>query len=324
MTLRSDYLVDRRKLKRSITLWRVVAVAAVLAVVATLLLQNDEIAAALGYRPHIARVEITGLIQEDRDREKMLKKIAESKSVKAVILRINSPGGTTIGGESLHNALLELRKKKPVVAVFSTVATSAAYMVGIASDHIVARGGTITGSVGVILQWAEVSELLKKLGVNMQEVKSGELKAVPSPFKPMDEAGREMTREMVAEAKNWFVDLVAKNRSLDPYAIAGLTEGRIYSGRQAIGLKLIDQIGGEDEAIAWLEEKRQVSKDLKVIDWEAEESGNSGWLSSAVNYLLSKAGFSDSMLDLLFGHGNALKRVQLDGLVSVWHVQDQR
>lgn len=324
MTLRSDYLVDRRKLKRSITLWRVVAVAAVLAVVATLLLQDDEIAAALGYRPHIARVEITGLIQEDRDREKMLKKIAESKSVKAVILRINSPGGTTIGGESLHNALLELRKKKPVVAVFSTVATSAAYMAGIASDHIVARGGTITGSVGVILQWAEVSELLKKLGINMQEVKSGELKAVPSPFKPMDEPGREMTREMVAEAKNWFVDLVAKNRSLDPYAIPGLTEGRIYSGRQAIGLKLIDQIGGEDEAIAWLEEKRQVSKDLKVIDWEAEESGNGGWLSSAVNYLLSKAGFSDSMLDLLFGHGNALKRVQLDGLVSVWHVQDQR
>lgn len=324
MTLRSDYLVDRRKLKRSISLWRVMAVAAVLAVVATLLLQNDEIAAALGYRPHIARVEITGLIQEDRDREKMLKKIAESKSVKAVILRINSPGGTTIGGESLHNALIELRKTKPVVAVFSTIATSAAYMVGIASDHIVARGGTITGSVGVILQWAEVSELLKKLGINMQEVKSGELKAVPSPFKPMDEAGREMTREMVAEAKNWFVNLVAKNRSLDPYAIPGLTEGRIYSGRQAIGLKLIDQIGGEDEAIAWLEEKRQVSKDLKVIDWEAEESGNSGWLSSAVNYLLSKAGFSDSMLDLLFGHGNALKRVQLDGLVSVWHVQDQR
>lgn len=324
MTLRSDYLVDRRKLKRSITLWRVVAVAAVLAFIAVLLLQNDRIATALGYKPHIARIKVSGIISEDRDREKMLKKIAESDSVKGVILRINSPGGTTIGGESLHNALLELRKKKPVVAVFSTIATSAAYMVGVASDHIIARGGTITGSVGVILQWAEVSELLEKLGIKMQEVKSGVLKAVPSPFEPIDEAGREMTREMVADAKEWFVNLVARSRSLDPNAIPGLTEGRIYSGRQAIELKLIDQIGGEDEAIAWLEEKRQVPKDLKVIDWEADESGGGSWLRGAVKSLLSKAGFSASILDLLLSPGNALERVQLDGLVSVWHVQEQR
>lgn len=322
MTLRADYLVDRRRLKRSIILWRVLAVVAALVFIAALALQDDEIAASIGYKPHIARVKVSGLIREDPDREEMLKDITKAKSVKAVILRINSPGGTTIGGESLHRALLKLKKKKPVVAVFSTVATSAAYMVGAASDHIVARGSTITGSVGVILQWAEVTELLNKLGVKMEEVRSGPLKAVPSPFRPLDEAGRELTREMVSESQKWFVDLVAESRSLDPEAVPGLTEGRIYSGRQALELKLIDQIGGEDDAITWLEEKRQVPKDLKVIDWKPEYSDGLGWFGSAVRSLLSWAGLPASTLDAVLGPGNAWERVRLDGLVSVWHVQE--
>lgn len=322
MTLRADYLVDRRKLKRRITLWRVLTVAAAVLLIAALVLQNDEIAAELGYKPHIARVKISGLIREDRKREEMLQDLAKSSSVKGVILRINSPGGTAIGGESLHGALLELRKKKPVVAVFSTVATSAAYMAGIASDHIIARGGTITGSVGVILQWAEVTELMNKLGIKMEEVKSGQLKAVPSPFEPLDEAGRELTREMVSEAHKWFVGLVAERRSIDPQAVPGLTEGRIYSGRQALDLKLIDQIGGEDEAVAWLEEKRQVPKDLKVIDWEADGDNSGGWLLGLAKSLVSWTGLPTSLLDAVLGPGNALERVRLDGLVSVWHAQE--
>jgi protease-4 len=324
MTLRADYLVDRRKLKRSIILWRVLAVVAGTALIAAIILQNDQIAASLGYKPHIARVKILGIIQEDPDRQELLKKIAQSSSVKAVILRINSPGGTTVGGEALHKALLDLRKKKPVVAVFSTIATSAAYMAGIASEHVVARGGTITGSVGVILQWAEVTEMMNKLGIKMEEVKSGTLKAVPSPFQPLDEAGRGLTREMVQESQRWFVDLVAESRKIDPDAIPGLTEGRIYSGRQAVEHKLIDQIGGEDEAIAWLEEKRQIPRDLKVIDWKSEESGATGWLSGAIKSLLSRVGLPSSIAEILLGRGNALERVQLDGLVSVWHVQQQR
>ncbi|MFQ5625103.1 MAG: signal peptide peptidase SppA [Methyloligellaceae bacterium] len=321
MTLRADFLVDRRRLKRSVTMWRLLAIAATIVLVAGFALQNEDIAEAIGYKPHIARVEISGLIREDTDREEMLKKIAKSRHVTAVILRINSPGGTTIGGESLHRALLKLRKKKPVVAVFSTLATSAAYMAGIASDHVIARGSSITGSVGVILQWAEVTEMLDKLGIKMEEVKSGPLKAVPSPFRPLDEAGRTLTQEMVSESQKWFVDLVAKNRSIDPDAIPGLTEGRIYSGRQALKLKLIDQLGGEDDAIAWLEKNRQIEKDLKVIDWEAGESGSMGWLRQAAKSVLLMTGLPTSMLDKLFGPGNALERVQLDGLVSVWHVQ---
>lgn len=321
MTLRADFLVDRRRLKRSVALWRLAAIVAAIAIVAGLAFQSDDIATAIGYKPHIARVDISGLIREDMDRDKMLKDIAKSRHVKAVILRVNSPGGTTVGGESLHRAIKNLRKKKPVVAVFSTVATSAAYMAGIASDHVIARGSSITGSVGVILQWAEVTELLGKIGVKMEEVKSGPLKAVPSPFRPLDEAGRALTQEMVSEAQKWFVDLVAESRSIDPAAIPGLTEGRIYSGRQALKLKLIDQLGGEDDAIAWLEEKRQIKKDLKVIDWDVEKSRGADWLRVMAKSVAVWTGLPTTVLDKLFAPGNALDRVQLDGLVSVWHVQ---
>ena len=319
MTLRADFLVDRRRLKRSVTFWRLLSLAAAVALIAVLGLQNDEFAASIGYKPHIARVDISGIITEDFDREEMLKDISESKNVKGVILRINSPGGTTVGGESLHIALLRLAKKKPVVAVFSTVATSAAYMAGIASDHIIARGSSITGSVGVIIQWAEITEMLGKLGIKMEEIKSGTLKAVPSPFSPLDDLGRELTQEMVSESKNWFMELVAKRRSLDPQSVPGLTEGRIYSGRQALKHKLIDELGGEAEAVAWLEEKRQVAKDLKIIDWNVESSESAGFLSKTARYILSSGDLPASFLDMILGTGNTLKRVQLDGMVSVWH-----
>ena len=286
-----------------------------------LTLQNDSVATSLGYRSHIARLDISGLIRQDSKRLKLLKDISESNSTKAVILRINSPGGTTVGGEALYTAVLELREKKPVVAVFSTVATSAAYMVGIASDHIVARGSTITGSVGVILQWAEVTDLLNKLGIQMEEVRSGPLKAIPSPFRPLNEEGRELTRQMVDESNKWFVGLVAKRRSLDPETVPGLTEGRIYSGREALKLKLIDQIGGEDEAIAWLEKNRDVPKKLKVIDWKTGDSGNLSLFRSAVRQVATWVGLPVTAVDSLLGPGSALDRVRLDGLVSVWHAQ---
>jgi protease-4 len=226
--------------------------------------------------------------------------------VKAVILRVNSPGGTTVGGESLHLAIKNLRKKKPVVAVFSTVATSAAYMAGIASDHVIARGSSITGSVGVILQWAEVSELLGKLGVKMEEIKSGPLKAVPSPFSPLEDAGRALTQEMISESQKWFVDLVAESRSVDPGAIPGLIEGRIYSGRQALKLKLIDQLGGEDDAITWLEEKREIQKNLKVIDWETDETDGTSWLRLKARSLAAWTGFPTFLIDKIFSPGKNL------------------
>ena len=216
----------------------------------------------------------------------------------------------------MYDAVRRLAEKKPVVAVCGTLATSAAYIIALATDRIFVYGNTITGSVGVIFQWADVTELLHTLGIKVEEVKSGPLKAVPSPFEPVDEKGRALSEEMVQEAKTWFVDLVAKRRSITPDSIPGLTDGRIYSGRQAVELKLVDEIGDEKAAMNWLTKERNVASGLKIVDWEPEREsfGLLGWFFKSLAATIgisveSIAGFAAQIPATL----------KLDGLVSVWH-----
>ena len=315
MALETETVLDRRHLRRRLTLWRILALIAGLFAIA-LFARSGEDGMGWGERRQIARVSIEGLITEDRAQLRLLHKIAKSKQVAGVILFINSPGGTTSGGEALFDAIRELAKAKPVVAQFGTIATSAAYIAGLATDQIVARGNTITGSVGVIFQWAEVSQLLDKLGVKMNEIKSGPLKANPSPFQPLDDAGKAVAEEMVAESKRWFVGLVASRRGIDTTAISGLEQGRVFSGREALANRLVDRIGGEAEAIKYLEEQRGVPKDLSIIDWKPRRE--SDWsiirvLTGAVARAVGAGGLGG-----LFDAEQALGRLRLDGLVSVW------
>ncbi len=256
---------------------------------------------------------------EDRNQLKLFKEIAEDSNVHAVLLDVNSPGGTTTGGEALYDAIRMVAGKKPVVAVFGTVAASAAYIVGLASDHIVARGNSITGSVGVIFQWAEIHELLGKLGVKMNEVKSGPLKAAPSIFQPADEQSLRVTEDMVLDSQKWFLGLVAERRKVDPASIPGLLDGRIYSGRQALGHKLIDLIGGETEAVKWLEANRGIKSGLKIIERKPKSDPAFGLLGRA---LLGLIGFGKSdftNLTAIRSLDDRLKGLSLDGLLSVWH-----
>ena len=315
MAMETETVLDRRRLRRRLTLWRILALVAGLIAFGLIALPAGD---GTGWTEgrHIARVSIEGLITEDRAQLRLLHKIAKSKQVAGVILFINSPGGTTSGGEALFDAIRELAKAKPVVAQFGTIATSAAYIAGLATDQIVARGNTITGSVGVIFQWAEVSQLLDKLGVKMNEIKSGPLKANPSPFQPLDDAGKAVAEEMVAESKRWFVGLVASRRGIDTTAISGLEQGRVFSGREALANRLVDRIGGEAEAIKYLEEQRGVPKDLSIIDWKPRRE--SDWsiirvLTGAVARAVGAGGLGG-----LFDAEQALGRLRLDGLVSVW------
>jgi len=254
-----------------------------------------------------------------QDRGDGLRDIAENKQVAGLILFVNSPGGTTTGGEALFEAIRNVAKDKPVVAQFGTIATSAAYIAGLATDYVVARGNTITGSVGVIFQWAEVSQLLDKLGVKMNEVKSGPLKANPSPFQPLDEAGKATAEQMVAESQKWFVGLVASRRNIDTRSVSGLEQGRIFSGREALSHKMIDEIGGETEAVQWLEQKRNVPKGLKVVDWKPKRGSDwnlVGASAAVIGYL-----FGDrlgSELAQLLSNDHTLGTLRLDGLISVW------
>jgi protease-4 len=316
MVLDADSVIERRRLRRRVTIWRIAAVVLGLLFLGVIVLSDKQMAGPAGFLPHVARISITGIITDDRKTIKLIDKVAKSPQVKAVILDINSPGGTTTGGEAMYDAIRRLSAKKPVVATCGTLATSAAYIVAIATDRIFVYGNTITGSVGVIFQWANVTELLKTLGIQVEEVKSGPLKAVPSPFEPTDERARQVTAEMVDDAKVWFVDLVEKRRKINPDQVPGLTEGRIYSGRQAVKFKLVDQIGGERAALSWLSKERNVPAGLKIVDWKptSESTGLFGWLFGSAAEILRIPG--SKIAAFLSQTSTTLK---LDGLVSVWH-----
>ena len=315
MVLDAESVIERRRLKRRVTIWRIAAVVLGLLFVGAILFSQQMVGPG-SILPHVARISIAGVITDDRKMIELIDKVAASDQVKAVILDINSPGGTTTGGEAMYDAIRRLTEKKPVVATCGTLATSAAYIVALATDRIFVYGNTITGSVGVIFQWANVTELLDTIGIKVEEVKSGPLKAVPSPFEPTDERTREMTQEMVDDAKVWFFGLVEQHRKIETSAVPGLTEGRIYSGRQAVKLKLVDQIGDERAALRWLSKERDVPAGLKVVEWKptAESTGLFGWLFESTAAML---GISGSKIAALLGQASAT--LELDGLVSVWH-----
>jgi len=314
--IEAETVIERRRLRRKLTVWRLAGVVLAVLLIALLMSGSERMAGSGSFLPHIARVQVSGIITDDQKMQDLIDKVGKSDRVKAVILDINSPGGTTAGGEAMYDAVRRLAEKKPVVAVCGTLATSAAYIVALATDRIFVYGNTITGSIGVIFQWADVSELMHTLGVKVEEVKSGPLKAVPNPFEPTDEKGRALAEEMVQEAKVWFVDLVGKRRNIEPASVPGLTDGRVYSGRQAVAFKLVDEIGNEKEAKRWLQKERNVAPGLSVVDWKprAESGGIWSWLFGAI---ASELGVSaDKLVSLC---GQVSEGLRLDGLVSLWH-----
>ena len=319
MTLDSDILIDRRQLKRRLTFWRVLAILAIVGAVVLAVVRTSDVGPSLGLgRDHIARVTINGFIGDSRPRHELLTKLMKDVRVKAVIVSVDSPGGTTTGGEALYGDLRELAKAKPVAAVFGTVAASAAYLAGIGTDYIVARGNTITGSVGVIFQWADVTDLLNKIGVKVDEIRSGPLKAKPSPFTPPDEASKQLTEELVKDSQGWFLGLVTERRKAAFPSIDEIKTGRIYTGRQAVQIGLVDAIGDERTAITWFTETRKVASGLKVEDWKPKRSV-SGLFETSMESWVQKLG-----LGSIFGAGvleglESLKDRPLDGLFSIWH-----
>ena len=321
MSQETEIVLDRRQLRRSVMVWRALGIGGLALAIGAFALGSDKLS-SLAKPPQIARVAIEGTVLESRDQLRMFDKIAKDDKVAALLVYVNSPGGTTTGGEAIHEAIRAVAKKKPVVAQFGTVAASAGYIIGMAADHIVARGNTITGSIGVIAQWPEVSSLLDKLGVKVNEIKSGNLKATPSPFLPLEEGGRQVTQNMVNEGFRWFLSLVETRRGVKTADIAGLEQGRIFSGREALTQKLVDEIGGEAEAVAWLESKRGVAKDLKVIDWKPNRDDD--WGVPRASLALSGPSMGEAAAGMVraLGRDTRLETLTLDGLVSLWHPSD--
>ncbi|MBI05309.1 MAG: signal peptide peptidase SppA [Pelagibacteraceae bacterium] len=302
MPLDSDNIIDRLRLKRRLTFWRI---AAIFAVVVAIVAIYGRVGGSLGNDDFIARVEVKGIIVQDDERILKIRKLAQNDSVKAVIVRIDSPGGTVVGGETLHNALLALGEEKPLVAVMGGLATSAAYMAAIATDRLFARKGTLTGSIGVILQTTEITKLLGMMGVSARSFKSGSLKAMPSPFEPVTGEVEATTQALVADMYGMFRDMVIRRRNMQKADAEKFSDGRVFTGQQALRAGLVDQIGGEEDARAWLVERKNLSPDLKIRTVPIQPDAGSLFLQ-----LISLA-----RKTILY------ERLTLDGLISLWQPQ---
>lgn len=305
MSFESDLLIDRRRLKRRLLFWRVVAVLAVLvcALVGASLVRN---AAGLSRGAYVARLDVTGLIGENRALNAAVAGLAKDASAKALLVRIDSPGGSVAGGESLHDAIAKVAAKKPVVVVMGGTAASAGYMIAVPAARIWAHEATLTGSIGVLLQAGEVSGLLDRLGITAETIVSGPLKNQPSFTAPISPAGREVLQALVMDMYDQFVGMVATGRHMAPEQVRALADGRAYTGRQALKLGLIDAIGDEQDARGWLAHERGVAEALPLRDVKTEKT--------SLQKLLGAFGPPwDTILKSVFGQG-----VILDGAWAVW------
>ena len=306
MSLETDLLIDRRRLKRHLVFWRVLAVLALVA------------AALAGIRGHglfdggayVARLPVDGIITDDPKLVAAVGKLSDDRQVKALIVAIDSPGGSVGGGEALHDAIAEVAAKKPVVAVMGGLAASAAYMIAVPAQRIFAYQGTLTGDIGVFLQSADISGLLGKLGIGTEVIKSGPLKDEPNFLAPLTPQAHDMLQDLVMNLYDQFVAMVAAGRHMDPDKVRQLADGRPYTGQQALKLGLIDAIGDERAARQWLAQAKGVSEALPVRDVSTQGlaervlSGSLGWMLNGVWKTIVS------------------QWVSLDGAWAVWHRSD--
>ena len=323
MSLDADAIVDRRRMRRKLTFWRVLAVViAIGAVVALGAALHAPGTGMLTGEPGgaIARVSITGLIRSDPERVEALERLEKSRAP-AVIVHINSPGGTTAGSEQLYDALMRLKEQKPLVVVVDGLAASGGYITAIAGDYIVAQDTSLIGSIGVLFQYPNVGDLLKTLGIKVEEIKSTPLKAAPNGFEPTSPEARAAIESIVSDSYAWFRNLVKARRQLDDAGLERVADGRVFTGRQGVPLKLIDELGDERAAIAWLAKEKNIDPGTPVRDYRLRDRlSDLPFLHVAAIATLDAAGLTSLARRFEdWGTVQAMERLNLDGLLALWH-----
>lgn len=293
-------------LKKKILKWRVLtAIAALLALLAVASKYGGTIS---GGNAYIAKINVNGVILEDNHRDQVIEKLADNDQVKALIVYINSPGGSIVGGEGIYNAIKKVSEKKPVVSVMGSVAASGGYMAAVAGDHIIAHNGTLTGSIGVLFQAAEITELAKKIGVNFITFKSSPYKAVPLATEKLPKGANKVIGSLVKDSYNFFVEIVDTEREmLTTKEVLALADGRVFTGRQAKEVRLVDAIGSEETAIDWLVKEKNIDQDLatKVVSTKKEPQAFEGLIQSLLPDFLQKMQTSGEL-------------VQQTGIMAYW------
>ena len=314
MALEADLIVDRRRLRSQVSRWRFLA----LAILAAALLATGWVAAG---RPggdntgdHIARVSLNGLITYDRPFIRVLEQVADNPSAKALMLLIDSPGGSTAGSEAIYIALRRVAEKKPVIAVVGTLGASGAYVAALASDRIFAAQTSLVGSIGVLIQWAEFDQAMKTLGVRFQEVKTSPLKASPNGYEPASDEAKAALRSIIDDSYKWFTALVRDRRQMDDATVAAVSDGRVFTGRQALDLRLVDQLGDGKVARMWLSRERSLPETLAERDYRPRRDTVASFIGFSAARAVAALGLPEWVSHLF---DDAAPR--LDGLVSVWH-----
>jgi protease IV len=321
MSLDADHIVDRRRMRRKLTFWRVVAVlvaiAAVIAVTARFS-RTDMLTEGAG--SYIARVAVRGLIRNDQERSEALDRLAKSKA-RAVIVHVDSPGGTAAGAEQLYASLRAIADKKPMVVVIDGLAASGGYIAAMAADHVVSPNAGLVGSIGVLFQFPNFGDLMKTVGVKVEEIKSSPLKAAPNGFEPTSPEARAAIESLVKDSYAWFRGLVKERRRLDDATLDRVADGRVFTGRQALELKLVDEIGGEEAAIAWLAREKNVDPKWPVRDWRLKPRfGDLDFLHLATATVLDAVGLGSLARRIENSAAiQAIERLNLDGLLTLWH-----
>ena len=319
MSLDADAIVDRRRMRRKLTFWRVTAV-----VVALVAISGAALFLVPGSRlmppgAYISRIKIQGLIRGNQDRVEALERLGRSRA-SAVIVHIDSPGGTTAGSEQLYGALRELQSKKPMVVVVDGLAASGAYIAALSADHIIANETSLVGSIGVLFQYPNFTDVLKTIGIKVEEVKSSPLKAAPNGFEPTSPEARAAIEAIVLDSYAWFKDLVKNRRKMDNGQLTRVADGRVFTGRQAMGLKLVDGLGNEKTALAWLEKEKKVPANTPVRDYSLRPRFSelsflhvTAWTFQAVGLGAIAHRIEE------WGAVQAVERLNLDGLLALWH-----
>ena len=319
MSLDADAIVDRRRMRRKLTFWRTGAL-----LIALLALVGLAVALVPGARlmapgNYIARVKVQGLIRGNQDRVEALERLARSRA-RAVIVHIDSPGGTTAGSEQLYDALRALQAKKPMVVVVDGLAASGAYIAAISADHIIAQDTSLVGSIGVLFQYPNFTQVLKTIGIQMEEIKSSPLKPAPNGFEPTSPEARAAISAIVVDSYAWFKGLVKDRRKMDDAQLAAVDDGRVFTGRQGVGLKLIDGLGNEKTALAWLEKEKKIPASTPVRDYSLEPRFSELSFLHVAAWTFEAVGLSAVAHQIeAWGGVQAVERLNLDGLLALWH-----
>ena len=318
--LDADQIVDRRRMRRKLTFWRVLTVLVVIAGIAGVAAMSRRTGLVDAASGSIARIKISGLIRGNQERVEAIEKLSNSRA-KAVIVYIDSPGGTTAGSEQLYDSLVRLKEKKPMVVVVEGLAASGGYIAAIASDHIVAQSSSLVGSIGVLIQYPNFTDLLKTIGVKVEDVKSSPLKASPNGFEPTSPEARAALASIVMDSYQWFKNLVRDTRKLDGEALDRVADGRVFTGRQALELRLVDELGNEKTAVAWLAREKGIDPKTPVRDYSLRSRlSDFSFLHLAAVSLLDAAGLNGfARVVEQSGSFGAIERLNLDGLLALWH-----